>query len=152
MNCIIDIGNTRVKIARFEANELIEVQSFSEQIEISKYIRNFQFDHSIVSSVADEELTKFVNSLFRDPIVLDLSTPIPIVNTYKTPATLGKDRLANAVAANLLYSETNTLVIDAGTCLKFDFINKNSEYLGGSISPGMTMRLRRYTLSPINYR
>src|SRR5690606_17210513 len=73
---------------------------------------------------------------------LTQKSPLPIVNAYSTPETLGNDRLANAVAANTMFPDQNCLVIDIGTCLKFDFVNAENKYLGGSISPGYQMRFR----------
>lgn len=140
MNCIVDIGNTRTKIAWFENTDLIEVKTLEEKGDISDAIQSKEHHFAIISSVADQDLTKIVISNLIEPIVLDSTTPIPIKNKYRTPDTLGKDRLSNAVAACLLFNESNTLVIDAGTCLKYDFINSRNEYIGGSISPGLKMR------------
>ena len=65
---------------------------------------------------------------------------IPIVNNYKTPKTLGDDRLANVVGASVLFPNKNVLTIDCGTCIKFDLINKEKQYNGGAISLGLKMR------------
>ncbi len=138
----IDIGNTRTKIARFEEDQLIDFQVATEKDALKELIERTQSDACIVSSVANEDLTKFVISLVADPLVLSENTKLPIKNTYKTPHTLGKDRLANAVGAYRLFGETNCLIIDAGTCLKFDVLNGSKEYLGGSISPGLSMRFK----------
>jgi type III pantothenate kinase len=81
-------------------------------------------------------------------LVLNSTTPIPVSNCYKTPNTLGNDRIALVVGATVHYSGHNVLVIDAGTCITYDFINAEQEYLGGSISPGIRMRysaLHQYT-------
>lgn len=81
-------------------------------------------------------------------VVLDENTPLPITNTYKTPKTLGKDRLAAVIGAYFLDETTSkkpTLVIDAGTCITFDFINAIQDrgiYEGGSISLGLQMRFK----------
>ncbi|MGB2316775.1 MAG: type III pantothenate kinase, partial [Flavobacteriaceae bacterium] len=45
-----------------------------------------------------------------------------------------------AAAATQQYPNTNTLIIDAGTCITYDFVDANSQYLGGAISPGLQMR------------
>lgn len=72
----------------------------------------------------------------------DEHTPLPLINRYQSPETLGRDRLANAVAACVHYPGRDVLVLDMGTCLKLDFVNSSGEYLGGSISPGLLMRYR----------
>ena len=74
--------------------------------------------------------------------IVTFNEKLPIRNKYKTPDTLGNDRLANAIAANFLFPEHNVLVIDAGTCVKYDFVSAKGEYLGGSISPGLDMRFK----------
>jgi type III pantothenate kinase len=68
-------------------------------------------------------------------------TKLPITILYKSAETLGLDRIANAVGAAVQFPNRNVLAIQAGTCLVFDFVNENGEYLGGSISPGINMRL-----------
>ena len=73
---------------------------------------------------------------------LTYQTPIPITNLYKTPQTLGVDRLAAVIAANYLKPKCHLLVIDAGTCVTYDFIDSKGHYHGGNISPGMRMRLK----------
>jgi type III pantothenate kinase len=64
---------------------------------------------------------------------------IPIFTNYNTPETLGKDRLAGIVGANKEYPNKNILVIDAGSCITFDFFMDDT-YCGGRISPGLQMR------------
>ena len=76
------------------------------------------------------------------PLGSSTSTPIPIENLYLTKDTLGVDRLANAVAANSIFPQRNVLVVDCGTCVKYDFVNHKNQYLGGSISPGLQMRFK----------
>lgn len=74
--------------------------------------------------------------------ILDASTPIPIKNCYKTPQTLGTDRLAVAVAAAIQFPKKDVLIIDSGTCITFELVTALGEYLGGNISPGINMRLK----------
>jgi type III pantothenate kinase len=65
---------------------------------------------------------------------------MPFKNLYGTPKTLGVDRLALVSAASAQFSGKDVLVIDAGTCITYDFITKENSYLGGAISPGLRMR------------
>ncbi len=69
-------------------------------------------------------------------------TKVPLINRYKTPETLGKDRLALAVGAVTKFPGENILAIDAGTTITYEFITNNNEYLGGAISPGIKMRFK----------
>ena len=150
MNLVIDIGNTNEKAAIFDKQKIVHV--FAEK-KISagatdEWLQQFNPDACIIASVAQERKDLYgqlKEAMFC--ILLDAKTKIPIKNHYLTPATLGNDRLANAVAANYLFPQKNVLVIDAGTCLKIDFLTKG-EYHGGSISPGLQMRyeaLHHYT-------
>lgn len=142
MNLIFDIGNTRVKTALFEGDKLMNTHYFYSVEEIKDWIKNIHYQQAIISSVANEEFTQKISALLHHVLIFNIDTPLPISNKYATPHTLGKDRLANAVAAYLLYPQSNTLIIDGGTCLKFDFINEKNEYLGGAIAPGLKMRFQ----------
>ncbi|MEX6627204.1 type III pantothenate kinase [Tenacibaculum salmonis] len=146
MNLIIDIGNTRGKLAVFEQDKLIEVIVFDKEkivSEIKKNILKFSVSASIMSSVAtiSEKTQNEIIELLH-PVFLNSQTKVPFKNCYGTPKTLGVDRIALAAAAVKMYPKKNVLVIDAGTCITFDFINNKNEYLGGAISPGIAMRYK----------
>ncbi len=146
MNLIIDVGNTRVKAAVFEMNTVKEVFVFKKSriiSELKKIINKFSVSASIISSVAKiSEIKRQKIGDLLHPIFLNSETKIPFQNLYKTPKTLGVDRIALASAAIEKYPKKNVLVIDAGTCITFDFINNEKEYLGGAISPGVSMRYK----------
>jgi len=103
-----------------------------------------QLTKVILSSVKsqDEELNAFLVSNFEEYIKLGTETLIPIQNLYETPETLGKDRLAAAVGANELFPDQNLLIIDAGTAITYDLVSEKNEFIGGNISPGLSMRFR----------
>src|SRR5690606_21492897 len=75
-------------------------------------------------------------------VVLSSETKLPFSNQYTTPKTLGKERLALVSGAVKQFPNTNALIIDAGTCITYDFISNQNIYLGGSISPGIRMRYK----------
>lgn len=75
-------------------------------------------------------------------IELDADTPLPIKNNYRTPKTLGRDRLAAVTGAFALFPGQNSLVIDAGTCITYDLLTKEGIFAGGNISPGLKMRFQ----------
>jgi len=99
---------------------------------------------SVIISSVKEVPVEIINYLKKNYSFIELSalTTIPIINLYKTPETLGKDRLASVVAAYSLYCGENVLVVDAGTCITYDIVNAKGEYYGGSISPGLNMRFK----------
>lgn len=147
MNLIVDIGNTQTKLAVFEGGKMLfRVQVDSENIfkkikEIQEKFKNIS--KAIVSSVGKTDLNDF-ESLEKDLdlLILDHETPLPFKNLYSTPKTLGIDRIALVCASVEKYPNKNVLIIDAGTCITYDFINANNEYLGGAISPGLRMRYK----------
>ena len=140
MNLIVDIGNTTIKVAQFEQGNCKNIKRFKDQGVFLEYSHSLSFNNTIISSVREETFTKKFGNQFDQALVLNRTTALPISNLYHTPETLGNDRLANAVGAFSAFPNQNTLTIDVGTCIKFDFINTNNEYLGGSISPGLKMR------------
>ncbi len=145
VNLVIDIGNSRVKLAIFKNRELIlkEVMAGLDAPVIQQRIAQYGVTHSLISSVNQEifgleETLKSVTNYIRFSHHVNL----PIHNHYQTPETLGLDRLAGLMGARHLHPQKNTLVIDAGTCITYDLINSRDEYFGGSISPGIQMRLK----------
>lgn len=145
---VIDAGNTRVKTALYTEEDYVTVHSFSEEEEtkLFAFLENSAYDFAILASVLDESQTASILEHTRNCLTLDRAE-IPLENGYQNPETLGADRLANAVAA-LFKARGNRLVIDVGTCIKFDFIDASDRYLGGSISPGIRMRyeaMHRFT-------
>ena len=147
MNLIIDIGNTATKLAVFQLDNILEVQvvTTKEMIPVVEKIldKYAGIEQGVLSSVAFLEASD-VNSLLKLlPLkVLESSLKMPFNNCYDTPHTLGVDRLALMAAAVKHYPRTNVLVIDAGTCITYDFIDAQQNYLGGAISPGVHMRYK----------
>ena len=144
MNLTIDVGNTRVKAAVFEKDKLVELVVFDKTkilSEIKKILKKYVIANGIMSNVAsisDSKLKKLQNLVQID--VISSSTKVPFDNLYKTPKTLGVDRIALVAGAVNQFYGKNVLVIDAGTCITFDFVNSKGRYLGGAISPGVQMR------------
>ena len=152
LKLIVDIGNTLTKLALFEDDVLTDVR-VTDQPD-SRFFEDLVNHHpdiqaTVLSAVRDYP-AEIDSLLSRQGYYLKLSaaTPLPFVNKYKTPETLGKDRIAIVAAAQHRFPEQNVLAIDAGTTVTYDFINSAGEYLGGSISPGLRMRfqaLHNYT-------
>jgi len=147
MNLIIDVGNTLVKFAVFAKGELRYKTSFELTLFESQYleIKNSytELQSAIISSVG--RLSKDqVDVVKEDLKVIELNseTELPFKNLYKTPKTLGVDRIALVSAAVLQYPRKNVLIIDAGTCITYDFKNTENNYLGGAISPGIRLRYK----------
>ncbi len=141
MNIVIDIGNTRSKVGIFEGHALIKNETFSSARGLQDFLSGTNAKNILISSVTSDALEVKSWQLGNGRIyLLDHNLPLPIVNLYATPQTLGVDRLAAACGAHAIFPNTNCLVIDAGTCINYEFINHKGEYLGGAISPGLAMR------------
>ena len=146
MNLLIDIGNTVAKLAIFSQGILVDIVRCSNQTleELPALCKKYPIRRGILSSVValSDTVAKELEELDFPVIRLTHETPVPITNLYKTPETLGPDRLAAVIGANAIRPNRDLLIIDAGTCITFDFIDKHGQYHGGNISPGMEMRLK----------
>jgi type III pantothenate kinase len=138
----IDAGNTSVKIGVFINGKLNEV--FRMPI---NDLQQWHKDHNsilhlpvIISSVIHEANHVFMTNLFSQAHFIDQETSMPFTNNYASPKTVGMDRLCNAAAVIENFSDQPKLVIDIGTCIKFDFIDEKNVYHGGSIAPGIRLR------------
>lgn len=149
----IDVGNTRIKAAVFEGSTVLENFVF-EKKELEKKIENIlkKFQNCsdlVVASVGNVEKQSFL--AFENQLNVHFLTyedVFPFINRYATPKTLGIDRMVLASGATLQFPKQNRLVIDAGTCITYDFIDEFDNYLGGAISPGLRLRyetLHNYT-------
>lgn len=145
MNLIIDVGNTDVKLAVFQENEIISQKTSkleSLEKDVTVLLKEFKsLKKAIVSSVGrlKKEEIKFILQ-HLEVHILNTNTKLPFKNEYKTPDTLGVDRMALVSASAKHYPKHNVLIVDAGTCITYDFITSENVYLGGAISPGIRMR------------
>jgi len=145
MNLIVDIGNSYVKFAVFKQGKLIH-KIVTELSHFNDTYKNIKDDFSgiekvIISSVGKLELSQIETIKKQDNVlILNSDVKLPFQNLYKTPKTLGVDRIALVSAAVNQFPNKNVLIIDAGTCITYDFITSKNQYLGGSISPGIRLR------------
>nr|WP_067060618.1 type III pantothenate kinase [Mucilaginibacter sp. L294] len=145
LTLVIDIGNTFTKVAVFDNDALLKVEQYQQTsaTDISTFISNYKIGRVIISSVKTDKQPwqtlledKFTVTYFNSSIATG------ITNNYKTPNTLGADRLAAVIGAHELYPGTTNIVISGGTCITYDFIDAGANYFGGSISPGLNMRYK----------
>lgn len=143
----IDIGNSQIKGAVFKHNTISDTFIFAYS-EWQKKIENIfeqypHLSHLIVSSVGklSEDDFLWIDKKIQISFV-SRQMKFPFTNLYKTPDTLGVDRMVLASGAVLKYPKTNRLVIDAGTAITYDFVDAMDNYLGGAISPGLRLRYK----------
>lgn len=144
MNLVIDIGNTASKSYLFDNGQLVrQEQEYGHALSFLTEIGE-SIEATIVSSVIDlpAEAEAHLQALPCPVLRFSSDTAIPIDNRYRTPGTLGPDRLAAAVGAWMQVPGKPLLIIDAGSCITFDFVSAEGAYLGGNIAPGLRARFR----------
>jgi len=143
MNVIVDYGNSFAKVGIFQHHTLTAKMLFTKPEELEKFIKNFSGQSIIISSV-NKDATDIASwaTHFKSIFILNEHLPLPITNNYATPHSLGMDRIAAVCGAHTHFADKNCLVIDAGSCITYDFISSAAAYYGGAISPGMQMRFQ----------
>jgi type III pantothenate kinase len=148
----LDIGNTRIKAAVFQDGQYESGITLNKnddvrilQITFEQWISNKNIKHVAYADVGfkENERLAFLTN-FTECVVWEVSTKYktPFRVLYKTPETLGIDRLCAVAGAYSEYSGSPLLVIDAGTAITYDYMNEHEEYLGGAISPGMELKFK----------
>ncbi|MEX0997880.1 MAG: type III pantothenate kinase [Flavobacteriaceae bacterium] len=147
MNLVVDVGNTLIKMAIFDTKVLvykkIDVKSeFDKNIEF--LLVEFPSIKRVALSIVGGFSEKSKLKLSKHFQVFEITSKIktPFINDYATPLSLGVDRIALVSAASNQYPGKNTLIIDVGTCITYDFLNSDGHYKGGAISPGINMRYK----------
>ena len=138
MNLVIDIGNTSIKAATFEKSKLVAWYRF-ENIEYACAALKELATKKVLISASGNGIDALMK-LFPDALVFDSKCDIPFKHAYQTPETLGADRKANVIGGLQHFPNGNFLVIDCGTCITYDYVDSDSTYLGGAISPGVEMK------------
>ncbi|HVK97397.1 MAG TPA: type III pantothenate kinase [Flavisolibacter sp.] len=141
----LDFGNTRLKLAVFEGDQLINEIVLIDPIEqhLQSLLENYKPSNSILSSVVNH--TQKLEDLLASKTQfhkLTNQSKLPFTIPVGKPETVGADRLAIAAASVFLFPGKNNLAIGLGSCITYNFINQQSELIGGSISPGMEMRFK----------
>lgn len=147
LNLVVDIGNTRSKIGLFEDGAMIGQwawgnENFSWE-DLKTTATNHHAQNIILSTVRQSPDEAVWQNLGNHFFCIELSeaTPLPFQNLYRTPQTIGKDRLAVVAGAQALFPNRHCLIADAGTCITYEVLTADGAYLGGNIAPGLRMRL-----------
>jgi len=141
LKAAIDIGNTRIKCGVFKDRQLMDVLVSEDEHDLYSFLQDKKISSVIISDVSGDEKTHDYLKESITVIQMGHTLKLPIQNNYKSPKTLGTDRIAAAVGAQLLYNNQTIFIVDAGTCISTGFV-QNNIYKGGSISPGIQMRYK----------
>jgi type III pantothenate kinase len=141
---ILDAGNTAIKVGLFRHEKIEAVKRFNKTdvTGIKSFLETEPSATLVLSSVLSRDNTDFMVNELNIDFVIDRSSGLPIELDYRTPETLGFDRICNAIAIDKLSNTRFAVAIDFGTCIKFDLVEKNKAYLGGSIAPGLGLRYK----------
>ncbi|MEA1885949.1 MAG: type III pantothenate kinase [Bacteroidota bacterium] len=146
MNLAIDIGNFSCKAAVYsqEKKEYITYTDNPDNIFFEAIIDEFPVKKVILSTVrkGDTMFTDILRDAGIETLILNHKTALPFILQYESPETIGTDRIAAVAGAHNMFSDSNVLVIDAGTAVTYDLLGSENTYLGGNISPGLAMRFR----------
>jgi len=143
MIAAIDSGNTHIKLGIFDKAKLMKSYNSVDTGTVIKIIQEEQAGRVVISDVGNRLQHLEIGLSGKIPVLRihsDLKFPFNIA--YKTPRTLGTDRIAAVAGAWDKLGPADILVVDTGTCITYDFIDRSGNYLGGGISPGIDMRLR----------
>ncbi len=140
----IDIGNTTTSFGLFENKNLVSKKTvlteiLHQELELTELFSNdFPIGISSVVPKATAFLVDFLELNFKkQPFLISPNSEMPIEIDYKTPKTLGVDRICSSVAAfNKFGKKKNIVVADIGTALTLDVVTKEGKFLGGVIAPG----------------
>lgn len=144
MNLVIDQGNTYSKLAFFNGNELVLFKKLENKAinDIKETLGEQIIEKAIIASVADaSEIIELLTLLDINFIMMNQMSHLPISINYETPKSLGLDRIAAAVGANSKQHHKASLIIDIGTAITYDVCTAEGVFIGGSIAPGLDMRL-----------
>lgn len=142
---VVDIGNTRIKLGHFQDQELNDklFLKTSKLDAVEEWLKGKQANSVLISSVRDKEteVEAFLKERFQC-LRFDDTIKVPIEVKYSNPQTLGRDRLAGAIAGQMEFPDREVLTIDCGTCTTYNRVSSQGTYLGGNITPGVKMRLK----------
>lgn len=156
MLLVIDVGNTNTSLGVFEGADLLRhwrLTTVRDRTvdEYGVHARNLfelaGLDFKSISAVAIASVVPPLNYTLRrmaevyfhlTPLFIDHSTDTGMTILYEPPSDVGADRIVDAVAAREKYGAP-CIVVDFGTATTFDAINSAGEYLGGVISPGISI-------------
>ena len=149
-----DTGNTSITLGLFEDDALVEEFRLASdkdlpleeyEVLLKSLFKDYKIDGCMISSVVEELNEKFkeaVKNVFKfEPLFLSTKINTGIKIALDNPEEAGADRIANAAGAYVLYNKP-VIVVDFGTATSFDIVNKNGEFIGGVIAPGLNLQLK----------
>lgn len=153
----LDVGNSQIFSGIFENDEIKlrfrkttkhgsssdEMGIFMREVLRENNIDPLKVSQIVICSVVPDIVYSLKNACRKyfdiNPFVLQAGVKTGLKINYRNPVEVGADRIANSVAAYNLYPQKNIIIIDLGTATTFCAINKQKEYLGGTIIAGLRL-------------
>ena len=149
----IDIGNTNISIGVFENKSLISSFKMNSDINLSEefyeaklieLLKDFKITSCAIASVVEELTQKIktaIDKIFKiNSLVINSNLDLGINLKVTEPHKVGADRIINACFAAKHYPKP-TIIIDIGSAITFDIVDKSGDFVGGVIMAGLTMQL-----------
>jgi len=148
MILLFDIGNTHTHIGLANNRRVVKQADITTSSWFSggatalirKFVGKNAVHGAILCSVvprATPRICKTIRSIWKlDVLEVNAKTVRGVGVDYPKPASIGADRLANAVAARARFGAP-TVVVDFGTAVTFDVVDAKGRYVGGIIAPGL---------------
>jgi len=148
-----DIGNTTFSLALFNHDNTFKTQQLPTPEKISEefmqriiiFVDKYNITSIMFSSVVPRLEKRLADLCHKNmkirPYYIDINTNTGLKINVDKPEEVGADRIANAFGA-LKYFQPPLIVIDSGTATTFDIINREREYIGGVIFPGIEISLK----------
>lgn len=146
LNLTIDQGNSSAKIVVWNGDTPVsqeEAPRLTRAI-LEEMVDRFHPDRALCCSVTGNgrDIARWLETRGVEAMEVSHDMPLPLALDYTTPHTLGEDRIAAAVGAWSIRPGENSLVVDMGTAVTYDFVSADGHFRGGNIAPGIGMRLR----------
>jgi type III pantothenate kinase len=145
-NLILDVGNSRTKLFVTVSGKIQHTSTCAAASGLDKIFDLFpRIQNAIYSAsgrMPDDLKDALAERLGNRLLRFSTDTPVPIGNLYRSPETLGSDRLASAIGVNSFFRNANVMIFDFGTAITIDFVDSGNNYLGGNISPGLSVRFK----------
>lgn len=152
----LDIGNTNIKTALFEGENMVQYWRISTNrmmssdeygVLLANLFHHNNLELSVVTGIIMSSVVPSINFTIEhmcknyfgiEPMQVAPGVKTGINIRYDNPRELGSDRIANAVAAWELYGGP-CIFIDFGTATSFGVMSARGEFLGGAICPGLKL-------------
>lgn len=136
---VVDAGNTSVKLAHWDGSAFVASWTLPSVLPLPP-LAGLPRHPAVVACVQAELLpalrARLTEATGAPPVVLGVDRPPRFPHTYRTPETLGLDRLAAAAAAWAEF-RTSVVVVDAGSAVTVDWVDGAGRFRGGAIAPGL---------------